>query len=441
MMIVTPRPITDDEYIGGNLVEDDHDEWADSTMYDFKDYVLVSSVHAVFQCLRDHESTAENSPTAEAAAFADPLVDDPDPATWIRVGASNRYRLFDERPSQRAENADEIRVSLAVPDQSSNRIAFVNLANCGELHVDVIHGASHVRLSWAEPSDGGQTITRYEYRRKRADDADWGDWTEMEDSDHTTTFYDVYGIDPEFTDWEFQVRAVNGVGNGTESATADLDATTYQPGDTIPPFENGSRRTAPQDRPDTATEPEAPTSVMAEQHRTELFDTSAELADNSEVIDWLTFFFSEPRVLDQKIITIPLTVPGDAILIRLEGTANLGCGQIVLGLGETVGESTSHNSEIDLIDFSHAEVDVYGNLTTVEREAVEVFNFGVLTQVNDTAKLLAALRRQKGGKRALWVASEADNVRGWIYGFLEDLRGEFEQGSHIRSRLTVQGVT
>lgn len=440
MQIVTPRPITDTEYIGGNLVEDDYDEWADSTMYELRDYVLVVSVHAVFQCLRDHESDDTNSPTAEAAAFADPLVDDPDPATWVRVGASNKWKLFDERPSQRAENEDEIRVSLKAPDNSSDKLAFVNLANCGEIEVDVIHGAALVQLSWNEPDDGGQEIDHYEYRQKRADDSDFGDWIEMDGSDHTTTFYQVTDIDPEYTDWDFQVRAVNGVGDGTESATASLMSTTYEPGDDIAAFNTGSRM-ASQDRPDTATAPEAPTSVMAEQARTELFSQTKVLTDDTDVIDWFTFFFVEPQVRDQVLFTIPATVPNDALLIRLEGSASLGCGQIVMGLSTVVGESTSHNSEIDLLDFSHAEVDIYGNLTTVEREAIEVFNFGVLTEVNRTSKLINALRAQRGGKRALWIGTEDESVRGWLYGWLFDLRGEFESGSHIRSRLTVQGVT
>ena len=112
MMIVTPRIIDDAQYVGGNIAEDDYDVWSSGTTYSRGDYALILATHTIYQSLRDHTAAADNSPTAEALVFADPLQEDPDPAHWVRTGASNKWRLFDTRPSQRAEKADSIRVDL-----------------------------------------------------------------------------------------------------------------------------------------------------------------------------------------------------------------------------------------------------------------------------------------------------------------------------------------
>ena len=34
MMIVTPRIIDDDQYVGGNIAEDDYDVWSSGRMYE-----------------------------------------------------------------------------------------------------------------------------------------------------------------------------------------------------------------------------------------------------------------------------------------------------------------------------------------------------------------------------------------------------------------------
>lgn len=106
MDITTPITVLDAEYVSGNLTEDEYPEWASGQMYTRGQYRRVLSTHSIYQCLRDHTSSGTNSPTAEAAAFADPLVADPDPAHWVYISQTNKWRLFDGRPSQRAARAN-----------------------------------------------------------------------------------------------------------------------------------------------------------------------------------------------------------------------------------------------------------------------------------------------------------------------------------------------
>ena len=71
-------------------------------------------------------------------------------------------------------------------------------------------GNERVLLSWTAPSDGGSTITRYEYQQNG------GAWTTTGGTD---TSYIVNGLN-NGTLYSFKVRAVNAIGNGAESTTA-----------------------------------------------------------------------------------------------------------------------------------------------------------------------------------------------------------------------------
>ena len=83
----------------------------------------------------------------------------------------------------------------------------------GNLQTSV--GDRRITLSWSAPEDGGSQILRYEYRY-RSSGGSWSDW--MTTSGTSTTISDLTNG----TEYQFQVRAVNSVGEGTaaeDSAT------------------------------------------------------------------------------------------------------------------------------------------------------------------------------------------------------------------------------
>ena len=75
-------------------------------------------------------------------------------------------------------------------------------------------GDGSVRLTWSAAADGGSQIIRYEYRY-RASGGDWGEWTALSATATSVTISDLTNG----TEYEFQVRAVNGIGNGPASST------------------------------------------------------------------------------------------------------------------------------------------------------------------------------------------------------------------------------
>lgn len=140
MTIIETIAIDDDAYSGGNLTEDQYDEWADGTDYVRGDFARIQSTHDIYRCLADH--TAENGtndPVTEALAFADPLTEDPDPAHWVYVSRTNRWKVFDGRPSQRAtppNEGDPIEVEVSVPSRI-NAIAAIELVDASEATVEI----------------------------------------------------------------------------------------------------------------------------------------------------------------------------------------------------------------------------------------------------------------------------------------------------------------
>ena len=81
--IVRPITITPTNYFAsatGYYNINDHAEWAVATAYVVGDRVIVDALGSTFQCV------ANNTGTAPTLVMTTP---------WIRVGASNAWKLFD----------------------------------------------------------------------------------------------------------------------------------------------------------------------------------------------------------------------------------------------------------------------------------------------------------------------------------------------------------
>ncbi|MGB1389503.1 MAG: hypothetical protein ACPG61_11515 [Paracoccaceae bacterium] len=106
MNILVPFAVTDATLFSINVPEDDHAVWSGVTTYARGDYAISLATHTVYRSLQD--GNLNNDPDLEAAALADPLIDNPDPVQWQIMGATNRWRMFDSKPSQKATQAGSI---------------------------------------------------------------------------------------------------------------------------------------------------------------------------------------------------------------------------------------------------------------------------------------------------------------------------------------------
>ncbi len=95
-------------------------------------------------------------------------------------------------------------------------------------------GNGSVTLSWTDPDN--PTITKWQVRQK-AGSGEWGEWEDIAGSGAGTTSHEVSGL-TNGTAYQFEVRAVNGAGNGA-GPDAPVTATPVAPAAPAPPSGGG----------------------------------------------------------------------------------------------------------------------------------------------------------------------------------------------------------
>ncbi len=91
--------------------------------------------------------------------------------------------------------------------------------------LSAVPGVGSATLYWTDP--GISTIDKYEVRQGTGTTVSWGSWTEITDSDATTTKHTVTGL-TNGTEYSFQIRAVVGTTGGAESDTVTATPNTAE---------------------------------------------------------------------------------------------------------------------------------------------------------------------------------------------------------------------
>ncbi len=163
-------------------------------------------------------------------------------------GAASGWSLGDELAFQRKGISNWLKGGL-----TGSRFLFqitvkADLANVpgAPASLSVAPGDTQVTLTWTAPaSDGGQAVTKYQYRVSADGGSNWNpDWTDVPDgSDAGSDLADERSLTltslDNGTTYTFQLRAVNSVGEGSEvDATATPQAPVAAPGVTRSVAEN-----------------------------------------------------------------------------------------------------------------------------------------------------------------------------------------------------------
>lgn len=115
LVVVKPVVVTDAMLTGTNVPETDHAAWSSGTTYAVGNRVIVTStgVHKIFESLQ--AGNLNKNPVTE-------------PAWWIEVSATNRWKVFDLSNSSQTAQATSIWYEVT-PGQSVNAVAVLNLVN------------------------------------------------------------------------------------------------------------------------------------------------------------------------------------------------------------------------------------------------------------------------------------------------------------------------
>lgn len=150
LLILKPLAVTDVTLVSSNVPENDAPVYAAGTTYAAK--ALVMYKHSVYESAADNN--VGNTPDLK-------------PDKWVRVRATNRWRLFDGTNSSRTEQATTISYVFA-PEVPITMVAALNLAKC-----------TSARVRLVDPSLPVESQTYYDVTQSpgpRPIKADWWEW-------------------------------------------------------------------------------------------------------------------------------------------------------------------------------------------------------------------------------------------------------------------------
>ncbi|WP_256823711.1 hypothetical protein [Pseudomonas kurunegalensis] len=150
MRVIKPIVIGEAQLVSSNVPETDYPAWAAATAYTKGQRVILA--HVVYEALFDVPAgvkPGEEVVTAEA------------PAKWLEVGATNRWRMFDNKVESLTTNPGSVEVTIR-PGAVVNSLALFNLK-----------GRS-VTVSMVDPLEG--EVYRKEVSLVDAGVTNWYDW-------------------------------------------------------------------------------------------------------------------------------------------------------------------------------------------------------------------------------------------------------------------------
>lgn len=138
MNVLIPVDTTDATLTASNIPETDYTAWSNLTDYVLSDYVISTATHTVYRALvaSGPSGVGAVDPDVEAANFADPLVDTSATTRyWQIISATNKWKLFDKKPSVQSTNSTTIDVTIT-PGEITDGIGLFNL-DAGSVQVIV----------------------------------------------------------------------------------------------------------------------------------------------------------------------------------------------------------------------------------------------------------------------------------------------------------------
>ena len=116
MRVIRPITVTDSVLTSSNVAETDYSAWVSGTTYTKGARVIIvaANVHQVYESLQNANSA--NDPTLTASA-----------TWWVLVGATNKWKMFDNSNTSQTTNTSSIAATLVTTTRADS-IAFMNIS-------------------------------------------------------------------------------------------------------------------------------------------------------------------------------------------------------------------------------------------------------------------------------------------------------------------------
>lgn len=154
MKVIKPITITDSNLTSSSIPEPDTSvgeiTWTAGT-YNLGDQRILTTTHKVYEVVAD-PSTSDDPETGVAA----------NPQTWIEVGSTNKYRMFDNKNSSQSTDTTSLDVTIT-PATLTNSIAGFNITGAESINVKVNDGVSDIYDRDIAMVDNSARVNWYEF--------------------------------------------------------------------------------------------------------------------------------------------------------------------------------------------------------------------------------------------------------------------------------------
>lgn len=115
MDIIKPVTVTNDILTSSNVTEDDYSEWSSATTYaDGDNVIVIGTTHKVYESLVG--SNLNNDPTTD------------DGTNWLELGATNRWKAFDQKIADQVSNLNSIEYQFNVDSSNVTAVSMFGLS-------------------------------------------------------------------------------------------------------------------------------------------------------------------------------------------------------------------------------------------------------------------------------------------------------------------------
>tara|TARA_R110000782_G_scaffold270173_1_gene369796 strand:+ start:26 stop:928 length:903 start_codon:yes stop_codon:yes gene_type:complete len=149
MQAIDPLTITDSLFLSSNLAENDYAAWSAGTTYALGARVIVVSVHKVYESASS--GNTGNDPTTDTTG-----------TNWLEVGATNKWKAFDQHISDPATNANTIQYVINSGTSIISSLAFFGLS-ADAVQIQVSYASTEVYNKTFQLLDTSPVIDWYTY--------------------------------------------------------------------------------------------------------------------------------------------------------------------------------------------------------------------------------------------------------------------------------------
>jgi len=179
--------------------------------------------------------------------------------------------------------------------------------------------------------------------------------------------------------------------------------------------------------------------VTMEVGGSEVYNEEYLLQDNTGIVDWYYFFFSDVKDLKDLVATDVPSYSNATVSVTLANDFGevKSIGEMVLGRSKEIGE-TQFDTRMSINDFSIKERDEEGNSRVVEGKFIKEISYAIMVEDNKVASTFKFLQQYRATP-LVWIGEDT-RTEMITYGFIRDFEIILTNPAYSTCSLVIEGL-